>query len=251
MSFTRSSIRVPTLAVVISLAAFALLVVIGRVTAHATLADGDVVLAAQPSNSCIPGSDVNCESDATGIVNSSGGNAFLALSKGSGTGVEGDSSSGTGVSGSSGSGYGVLGNSDSTVQAGVRANNTGSGPALYAQSQSGRGVEGHSGSGVGVLAVADGNPPATALKTQGASSFNGKTSFSRSGKITVSAGTSSATKTGVNLTSTSLVLATIQANQSGIYVQGVTQVAGTSGSFTIHLNKNTPVNLPVAWFIVN
>jgi hypothetical protein len=33
-------------------------------------------------------------------------------------------------------------------------------------------------------------------------------------------------------------------------VQGVTTVTGSTGSFTIHLNTNTPVNLTVAWFVL-
>jgi hypothetical protein len=38
---------------------------------------------------------------------------------------------------------------------------------------------------------------------------------------------------------------------AGVYVQGVTVVAGSSGSFTVHLNKATPSALPVAWFVLN
>ena len=55
----------------------------------------------------------------------------------------------------------------------------------------------------------------------------------------------------ISLGSSSSVLATIQGNVAGVYVQCVTTLTGSSGSFTIHLNKATPVNLPIAWFVLN
>jgi hypothetical protein len=172
------------------------------------------------------GTDVNCTSTQTGIVTtSSGGPAFRGFSASDGNGVEGQSSGGNGVVGQAGGG-GAAGT------AGVVGQDV-------------------SASTIGVSATNGGNLGATALKAQGTASFTGKTTFARSGKVTVFAGTSSATKSPISLTSTSLVLTTIQGNQAGVYVQGVTQVAGTSGSFTIHLSKNTTANLPVAWFVLN
>ena len=56
---------------------------------------------------------------------------------------------------------------------------------------------------------------------------------------------------GITLGAASLVLATIQGNVAGIYVQGVTVVSGPSGSFTVHLNKATTKALKVGWFVVN
>jgi len=47
------------------------------------------------------------------------------------------------------------------------------------------------------------------------------------------------------------VLATIQGNVAGVFVQGVTLVTGASGSFTIHLNKTVQAKIKVAWFAVN
>jgi hypothetical protein len=165
----------------------------------------------------------------------SGGDAFHGFSA-SGVGVKGFSTSAYGVVGLSQSSSGVIGNSQSGT--GVEGESFGTGKA---------GVEGeaHSASAIGVSATNLGLGGATALKV------TGKSSFSRSGKLTVPAGTSSATKSPINLNSTSLVLATIQGNQAGVYVQGVTQVAGGSGSFTVHLSKNTTANLPVAWFVLN
>ena len=56
---------------------------------------------------------------------------------------------------------------------------------------------------------------------------------------------------GIALSTTSLVLATVQGNVKGVFVQGVTVVAAPSGSFTVHLNKATPSALKVGWFVVN
>jgi hypothetical protein len=57
-------------------------------------------------------------------------------------------------------------------------------------------------------------------------------------------------KTSIGLFSSSNVLATIQGNVAGVWVQGVTLVAGSAGSFTVHLNKPTPSALKVAWFVL-
>ena len=43
----------------------------------------------------------------------------------------------------------------------------------------------------------------------------------------------------------------IQGNGAGLYVQGVTMIAGPTGSFTIHLNKTVAANTNVAWFVIN
>ena len=75
--------------------------------------------------------------------------------------------------------------------------------------------------------------------------------FSRSGVLTVAAGHSSVTKTGIALKPASFVLATIQGNVAGVFVQGVTLATGSSGSFTIHLNKAVTKSTKVAWFAVN
>jgi hypothetical protein len=96
-------------------------------------------------------------------------------------------------------------------------------------------------SGVGVFAQG----PTTGLKV------NGAAVFSRSGRVTISSGSSTATVKHLSLTSSSLVLATIQGFVAGVNVQGVTIVTGTNGSFTVHLNKTAPSAIVVGWFIVN
>jgi len=78
----------------------------------------------------------------------------------------------------------------------------------------------------------------------------GIAAFSRSGTLTVAAGSSSGTVTGVALGAASLVLATLQQNLSGVYVRSaVPNVPGSS--FTIHLSKAVSASAKVAWFVVN
>src|SRR5262249_30240227 len=107
----------------------------------------------------------------------------------------------------------------------------------------GFGVHGEALNDNGVGVRADG--PRTGLEV------NGAALFSRSGMVNIPQGSSTATVQKTRLTASSLVLATIQGNVAGVYVRGVTIVTGNKGSFTIHLNKNTPSALVVGWFIVN
>ena len=72
----------------------------------------------------------------------------------------------------------------------------------------------------------------------------------RSGTLTILAGSSSITQTGINIDSSSVVLATLQQNRSGLWVQAaVPSVSGSS--FTIYLNHATNSNAAVGWFVVN
>jgi hypothetical protein len=78
----------------------------------------------------------------------------------------------------------------------------------------------------------------------------GKAAFDRSGKLLINAGHSSLTKTGIGLSAASFILATLQTNVAGLFIQAVvTNVAGSS--FTIYLNKAPTVNVAVAWLAVN
>jgi hypothetical protein len=79
---------------------------------------------------------------------------------------------------------------------------------------------------------------------------SGRAFFSTAGILTVSAGESSVTKTGVTLAGSSLLFATLQQNHSGVWVQSaVPDVAGSS--FTVHLNKAVAASTTVAWFTIN
>jgi hypothetical protein len=240
--------------------------------APAAAANGDPIVLGQINHS----TDITVVSNG----NSGGSTAFAADALGQGTGISGSTESGLGVSGASNTGIGVNGFSlegkavqgqsqfgegirgmslgggqgssvtnsrtgvhgvsDSGSDGAVWGENIGGGPGVKGTAGTGNGVVGSSTAGVGVLASGK-----TALKVQGPAAF------SRSGRLTIKAGQSTATKSGISLTAASLVLATIQGNVAGVFVQGVTIVTGTSGSFTIHLNKAVPASTRVAWFAVN
>jgi hypothetical protein len=194
-----------------------------------------------------------------------------------GAGVKGvGGNSGPGVSGQGGpdNGTGVHGSGSGTA-AGVRGDGfTG---VVGFGSSDGNGVEGTGGviNGIGVWGMGQGtgagilgtgfHGPAVhgradfadavgvlAENSAGGVAFKatGPASFSRSGVLTVRAGRSAVTETGVALTSASLVLATLQQDRAGVWVRSaVPDVA--AGSFTIHLSKAVTAGTKVAWFIVN
>jgi hypothetical protein len=104
----------------------------------------------------------------------------------------------------------------------------------------GYGVKGLTKDGIGVYAQAKGG---YALQV------DGRAVFSRSGMVTIAAGTST-TDVSVYLSSASLVLATIQSYHAGVWVAGVS-LNTSDGLATIHLNKAAPANLKVGWFVAN
>jgi hypothetical protein len=160
----------------------------------------------------------------------------------------GGAASGTGVEGTgSGSGAGVIGNGGSSDGTGVTGNGYGNGTGVVGASHSGWGVFGYSFGGAGTAGVgvrAENESDGNALEVEG------KAAFSRSGLLTVPAGSAKATQTGVALTSASLMLATLQRHQSGLYVlAAVPNVSGSS--FTVYLSQNVSASTSVAWFIIN
>ena len=60
----------------------------------------------------------------------------------------------------------------------------------------------------------------------------------------------SATATSVSLTSTSLVMATMQQRRAGISIEAAVPNTAAS-SFTVYLSKAVPSDTVIAWFIVN
>jgi hypothetical protein len=109
----------------------------------------------------------------------------------------------------------------------------------------GTGVRGTAADGIGVHATADN--AGTALKV------DGKASFSRSGLAIFPPGRSFIAVTGVSLTSSSLVLATVQARGiDGVFIKGVLTVP-TQSKFNIYLNQAVPAgnSLSVAWLVLN
>jgi hypothetical protein len=150
----------------------------------------------------------------------------------SAAGIFGGSGQGTGsvaVMGVSSNGLGVKGRSDNGV--GVRG-----------ESAPGTGVEAVTSTGTGLSASSDAG--GVALRVRGRAVFN------RSGRATVPPGATSVTVTGVPLTASSLVLATIQANRPNTNVRAAVPNPGAS-SFTIFLTAAPNAATPVGWFVVN
>ena len=169
-------------------------------------------------------------------------------------GVQGDATDdglpGVGVRGhTAGNGAGVIGyvgaGYEYQQKTGVHGQSNDSGTfGVVGRSLHGTAVEGRTDDGIAVRAYTS-TPAGTALKV------DGTTRFSRSGKKNVLAGQSTALVTGIPLTSSSLVFATIQGTgAAGLYVRGVS-VSITNSRFTIRLSQNVASNTPVAWFVVN
>lgn len=194
----------------------------------------------------------------------------------SGPGVLGDSDTGYGIAGRLGDtgpnfGYpaaGVLGVSavadssgvfaegvvgvDAFGQIGVLAQGgtgvVGIGDGLGPPGLYGTGVYGHAGASttpvpptnVGVYARGDGS--ATALRVQG------KAVFSRSGRTYVAANLSYRVVTMAGVTSSSLVLITLQSRRTGVYVAAAVPA---SGKFTVYLNKAVTATTYFAYMVLN
>jgi hypothetical protein len=173
--------------------------------------NGDAVLVGGTFNGTSVTTIQNLTNAATALAGSSGS---------SGIGVGGNSDSGPGVQGNSGTGFGVSGVSSTGV-----------------------GVAGDgSTSGTGVWATASVSGGGIALQV------DGKVKFSRSGRTTMAAGTSSKTVSLPGITTGSLVFAVLGSNRSGRWVRAVVPA---TGSFKIYLNTTVPSSTYVSWFILN
>jgi hypothetical protein len=180
--------------------------------------------------------------------NVGGGNGVYGLSNGPfASGVYGFNTS---------QGYGVAGRTASTERAATLGDNTGAGPGVVGESAAGTGVVGisHGAGAAGVSgdATASNGIGVRAMASAGgtALSVTGKAKFSRSGMLTIPAGASQVTKTGLTLNTASFLLATLQAYRAGIAVAAVVPNP-TAGSFTIYLTKAVTSSTRVAWFQVN
>jgi hypothetical protein len=149
---------------------------------------------------------------------------------------------GTGSTGVIGDGFygapttGVLGTGTTGVRA-IGEDDAGS-TGVYATSDIGTGVRAF-GAAIGVEAGSYG----TALKV------DGRASFSRSGRATISAGAASVIISGVALEPGSIVLATLQQGRAGTWIRAAVPNA-TNDTVTILLNKAAPAATKVAWFVV-
>jgi hypothetical protein len=166
-------------------------------------------------------------------TNETGVYGFSATSGGS-TGVWGDTVDGNGVVGTGY--YGVYGTGRAGVVGDVDPSSTG----VYAF--------------VGSILAPDPPPAGRAVyaraytTSQIAFEASGRVRFSRSGRVTVSKGASSKAVTMTGVTTSSYVIATLQSNQSGLYVKAV--VPGTN-KFTIVLSKACAASCVVGYFVIN
>lgn len=200
----------------------------------------------------------NLAASQTTIVRQSG-SAFSGVASGSGAGVFGSSAPGIGVIGNSGSGNGVYGHTSSAVASGVYGQNKHKGYGVAGRSNAGPfggaaatlgentadgiGVWARSAHGIALFADPV-NSDAIAIRAQGVAQFM------RSGKLTVKAGKSAVTKTGIRIDAGTLVLATLQQDRPGVYVRSaVPNAAGDS--FTIRLSEVVASDTKVGWFLVN
>jgi hypothetical protein len=213
----------------------------------------------------------------TGVTNSTAGSqALFGNAAGSGNGVEGTSGLGMGVRGVSADASdpetntenagvvgvagdagniagnigltGVYGYSDpSSVEGFVGAGVWGDSPDFGAIGTGSVGVYGdgnwgalgfgRGGDGIGVLAAVD-TGSGRALRVQG------RAEFTRSGRVTIKAGTSKRAVSLAGCTSSTLVIANLASNRSGRWVRAVVPA---SGQFTIHLNTSVGSDTLVAW----
>jgi hypothetical protein len=217
------------------------------------------------STSIAPVVDPTAAGNATGVIGTAGATTNIAVNTGE-TGVYGysDTSPGSnGIWGDSVTGTGVYGSGDTGVY----------GFGYYGVYSSGRvgitgdaandatGVHGFSGTtsapdpagGIGVQATA-GPGAVIALNasvttaTQIALNVTGKTKFSRSGRATVRAGTSSKKVLMAGVSGSSYIIATLQSKRSGIHVAYVVPAAGY---FTIYLNKAGTSSAVVGFLVIN
>jgi hypothetical protein len=100
--------------------------------------------------------------------------------------------------------------------------------------------------GVGVWAHAV-TPGSTALRADGPSEFNGITTFSRSGVVSIRRGSKSVTVPGVALTTDTAILATLQNRVHGLYLHAV-ETDAAKNSFTIFLSAAPDRDVKVGWF---
>jgi hypothetical protein len=170
------------------------------------------------------------------------------------TGVAGQSlGNNAGVFGFSGGGAlpstpantGVYGEAsqDSTAR-GVAGKST-AGRGVYGQATSGQGVRGYATTGSALFGQTSALKSGVALRTVGRVRFDNSV-----GVATIAAGTKSVTVTpGIDLTTTSAVVATLQGNPGGATVVQRVAIDATADTFTIYLTANATSSVKVAWHV--
>ena len=225
----------------------------------------ETVVTAQPAAATqgkpvILGKDNTGATSRTGIIATGQADGVFGQGSGTGTGVVGAGGSsngvgvqgtggfggGSGVVGGGGAGGGVFGVGAPTKGIGVTGAGGGAGTSVLGVGgfAGGDGIKGRAMSAAGAGMLAESAVGGTALRVSGSAEF------SRSGVLTVAAGSSSATQTGIALTAASLVLATLQQDVAGVWVRSAVPNV-TAKSFTVHLSKAVSATAKVAWFVVN
>jgi len=205
-----------------------------------------------------PTEDFEVPSHNTGVIGIAGGSELLLPANTDETGVYGLadlSPISTGVWGDSGQGFGVFGSGDIGVGGsgfiGVNANPAGAGAiGLFAGAGTGEaGIYGYAGTTQPPAPIQNVAIQARAGSTsQVALNVTGKAQFSRSARVTMSAGSKKKTITMAGVTTASYVVATLQTKLDGVYVQSVVPA---NGSFAIFLNKSTPSSAVVGYMVIN
>lgn len=178
------------------------------------------------------------------------------------TGVFGVSESGSapGVFGwSQGHASGVFGYSGDSLNSTTYNSPTGyetNGPAdtgvtgyTNIASASATGVRGEATQGAGVRGVSVSGIGVAASSTTGvALAVTGKVTMNRSGRKSIGSGKSSLVVTMAGVTSSSYIVATLQARRTGTWVQAVVPA---TGSFTIYLSKALSTAAYVCYVVIN
>jgi len=257
--------------------------VLGRpVPVHAG-SDGDVVLGGNNAAATTTTITQVVSSSAAFAAVAKSGTGIQGFSE-SRVGVLGSSTSAYGVYASSSTGEGMhaetLATSKATIVAQARGGSTGvlgySGPDTvpaapsktgvygYAiQDANSSGVSGRSAAGRGVTGIATtgrgvygsaltGTGVYASTATRVALKAVGRVVFGNcAGVASISAGTKTATVSpGINLETTSSIVATLQGNAGGASVERVA-IDPTANTFTIYLTKNSNAAVRVAWHVFN
>ncbi len=177
-----------------------------------------------------------------GVYGSTGESMAVRGVAGSGYGVYATAGTGTGVYGSSYNNTGILGYSGSAFPPAALAN---TGIYGYADSDaSARGVTGQSTAGVGLYGLAT---TGYALRTDGRIKLD-----KSSGSTTITAGSKSKTITpGVDVTTSSVLLATLQGSAGGTTTVHRAAINATANTFTIYLTAKATVNVKVGWILLS
>jgi len=178
----------------------------------------------------------------TSATNHSGIVGFDTSSGTGGHGVYGNSVHGDGVLGISAHKTGVVGQGSTSGQSGVAGidmSTTTGGHGVFGQSQHGDAVLATSSKGV---ALRGESAHGLALLVEG------RAKFAHSGVVTVPSGHKTAHVNVPGMTSSNIVLATIQNPPGGIVIEGAT--AG-SGGFTVALSASGETGVKVGWMVLD